>query len=99
MESETNLKEFEGDESEEFSIHTIPSNRNSIKNDVQSTKISNKRVCGIVVNIVLGIAIIVDLIWWQQHHRRLEPASENSQNKRMNNLTLSIAINEVRPSP
>ena len=95
MELETKVKRYNSDASEEFSVHTIPSNRSSIKN-VPTPKISRKRVCGIIVNLFLGTAIIVDLFWWHLDYRRIESESPNWSTKSINtSWTLSSAINEV----
>ena len=95
MELETKVKRFNSDASGEFSVHTIPSNRSSIKN-VQTPKISKKRVGGIIVNLFLGTAIIVDLFWWHLDYRRIESESTNWSTKSINtSWTLSSAINEV----
>ena len=95
MELETKLKRFDSVASEAFSIHTIPSNRTSIKN-VQTPKISKKRVCGVIINLIFGIAVIVDLFWWHLHYQKREPESENLPTKRINtSWTLSNALNEV----
>ena len=95
MELETKLKRFDSVASEAFSIHTIPSNRTSIKN-VQTPKISKKRVCGVIINLIFGIAVIVDLFWWHLHYQQLEPESKNLPTKRINtSWTLLNALNEV----
>ena len=94
MELETKLKRFKSDASEEFSVHTIPSNRSSIKN-VQTAKISRKRFCGIIMNLFLGTAIIVDLFWWHFDYNRIETESKNWPKSINTSWTLSNAINEV----
>ena len=95
MESGTKLKRFDSDASDDFSVHTIPSNRTSIKN-VQTSKISKKRVCGVIINLILGIAVIVDLFWWHLHYQQLEPENTNLPTKRINtSWTLTNALKEV----
>ena len=97
MESNPKLKRVDSLISEDFSFQTIPSNRNSMKSTIQHPKISKKRVCGIVINFVLGTAIIVDLFIWQLHYQHLENESKKLRNERINeSLALSMAINEVR---
>ena len=89
------MKRFNSDASEEFSVHTIPSNRSSIKN-VETPKKSRKRVCGIIVNLFLGTAIIVDLFWWHLDYKRIKSENTNWPTKSINtSWTLSNAIHEV----
>ena len=64
MELRPKLEGFDSSTSEDFSIHTISSNRNSIKTVLQQPKLSNKRVLGFIINLTLGTAIIVDLYCW-----------------------------------
>ena len=77
--------------SDEFSIHTIPSNRNSLKNVVQKEKVSNKRLCWIFANIVLSIVIFVNLFCSMEYNHYYRGV------KKVDNRTwtLSSAINGV----
>ena len=85
------------DSSEEFSIHTI---RNKMKSVFKLPEITKKRLFGIVVNLALCTALMINLIWWQRHYQRLEPESENWQYQQMSfgmnkSVKLSIAIDNV----
>ena len=85
------------DSSEEFSIHTI---RNKMKSVFKLPEITKKRLFGIVVNLALCTALIINLIWWQRNYQRLEPKSENWQYQQMSfgmnkSVKLSIAIDNV----
>ena len=85
------LKRSDSVASDEFSIHTIPSNRNSLKNNVQKEKVSNKRICWIVANIVLSSVLFVNLFCsmeYNHYHRGLKIVDNRT-------WTLSSAINEV----
>ena len=91
------MKRSERDSSEEFSIHTI---QNTMKSVLKLPEITKKRLFGIVVNLALCTALIINLIWWQRHYQRLEPKSENWQYQRMSfgmnkSVKLSIAIDGV----
>ena len=95
-ENEMKFKRSEHDLSEEFSNHTI---QNTMKSVFKLPEITKKRLCGIVVNLVLCTALIINLIWWL-HYQRLEPKSENWQYQRMSfgmnkSVKLSIAIDDV----
>ena len=97
FEYEMKLKRSEQDSSEEFYIHTI---QNTMKNVFKLPEITKKRLFGIVVNLALCTALIINLIWWQRHYQRLEPKSENWQYQRMSfgmnkSVKLSIAIDDV----
>jgi len=90
------MKRSERDSSEEFSIPTI---QNTMKSVFKLPEITKKRLFGIVVNLVLCTALIINLIWWL-HYQRLEPKSENWQYQRMSfgmnkSVKLSIAIDDV----
>ena len=91
------MKRSERDSSEEFSIHTI---QNTMKSVLKLPEITKKRLFGIVVNLALFTALIINLIWAQRHYQRLEPKSENWQYQRMSSemnksVKLSIAIDGV----
>ena len=95
-ENEMKFKRSEHDSSEEFSNHTI---QNTMKSVFKLPEITKKRLFGIVVNLVLCTALIINLIWWL-HYQRLEPKSENWQYQRMSfgmnkSVKLSIAIDGV----
>ena len=93
------LKRFDSDASAKFSMHTIPSDRLSeslsLKNVVQKEKKSKKRICWIVTNVILGTALFVNLFFSieNQHYSQVESPPENHI---IRNLTLSVAIEEVR---
>ena len=85
------LKRSESVASDEFSIHTIPSNRNSLKNVVQKEKVSIKRLCWIFTNIVLSIVLFVNLFCsmeYNSYHQGLKIVDNRT-------WTLSSALNEV----
>ena len=85
------LKRSDSIASDEFSIHTIPSNRNSLKNNVQKEKVSNRRLCWIVANIVLTSVIFVNLFCsmkFNHYYQGLKIVDNRT-------WTLSSAINEV----
>lgn len=77
--------------SDEFSIHTIPSNRNSLKNVVQKEKVSNKRLCWIFANIVLSIVIFVNLFCSMEYNHYYRGVIKIDNRT----WTLSSAINGV----
>ena len=89
------LKRFDSDASAKFSMHTVPSNKLSLKNVVQKEKMSKKRICWIVTNVILGTAIFVNLFFSikNRHNSQLEFQSEKRINR---NWTLSVALEEVK---
>ena len=89
------LKRFDSDASAKFSMHTIPSDRLSLKNVVQKETMSKKRICWIVTNVILGTALFVNLFFSieNRHHSQLEFQSKKLINR---NWTLSVAIEEVK---
>ena len=94
---EMKSKRSERDSSEELSIHTI---QNTMKSVFKLPEITKKRLFGIVVNLALCTALIINLIWWQRHYQRFEPKSENWQFQRMSfgmnkSVKLSVAIDDV----
>ena len=63
-------------------------------------EITKKRIFGIVVNLALCAALMINLICWQRHYQRLEPESENWQYQQMSfgmnkSVKLSVAIDNV----
>ena len=55
------LKRFDINASANFSMHTIPSDRLSLKNVVQKEKMSKKSICWIITNLILGTAIYLSI--------------------------------------
>ena len=92
---ELELKRFNNDASAKFSMHTIPSDRLSHKDVEQKEKMSKKRLCWIIMNLIVGSALIVNLLFSiENQHNKIE---ESQQEKRINRTwTLSVAVNEVK---
>ena len=97
MELRPKLEGFDSSTSEDFSIHTISSNRNSIKTVLQQPKLSNKRVLGFIINLTLGTAIIADLYCWhlytgaEKNGTKVKPQLANESLA----AEISTAISEV----
>ena len=98
MELRPKLEGFDSSTSEDFSIHTISSNRNSIKTVLQQPIVSNKRIFGFIINLTLGTAIIVDLYCWhlntgtEKTGTKLKPQQANESLA----AEISTAISEVK---
>ena len=87
---ELELTRFDSETSAKFSMHTKQSeNSLSLKNVVQKKKMSKKRICWIITNLILGTAIIVNLLFSIEYH-------QNSRPEKHINWTLSLAIDEVK---
>ena len=88
---ELELTRFDSETSAKFSMHTKQSENSLSLKNAQKKKMSKKRICWIITNLILGTAIIVNLSFSIEYHQHSQPE------KHINRIwTLSLAIDEVK---